>query len=375
MCKFGGASLADGTAIRRACALLREAGGERPIAVVSAIAGATVQLDRLAHDAAGGAFDFGTLRLRHRSLLAQLGLDSELLDRHLAALGTVLQSVRARRRLRPAERDHVLSFGERMSARIVAAALRDGGAEATPIDAFDLGLLSDSNHGSAKPLLESREVVRHALAHVPGIPVVTGFVAADARGSLTTLGRNGSDLSATLIAEAVGAREVQFWKPVGGMLTADPRLVPEARTIRRLGYDAAAAFSRHGASVLHPDAIEPLRRAGIPGRVLGIDRADVEGSLLCADASAGGPVGVAAMPEPDGRVRVSAIGDELDAAALGAHLERAGVLSEPAGVEPLAASFRVAALDAERAARALHAALFSSPAPEALPLAQPSRRA
>lgn len=266
--KFGGAALADGPGIRRAGEILLARGGSRPVAVVSAAQGVTELLLSVAAAAAEGRNEAERIRLRHRGLLSQCALDPELLNRLFHELFSVLENLRARRGVSLAERDFVLSFGERMSARIVAASLRASGHDATPVDAFDLGLISDSNHGRARPLDGYVQRIRRALAQVPGIPVVTGFVAKDPDGNLTTLGRNGSDLSASLLGEAAGAREVQFWKVVGGVMSADPRLVPNARSLDRLTYRQAAEYAFRGANVLHPSALAPLERAGIPARVL-----------------------------------------------------------------------------------------------------------
>lgn len=266
--KFGGAALADGQSIRRAGEILLARGGSRPVAVVSAAQGVTELLLSVAAAAAEGRNEAERIRLRHRGLLSQCALDPELLNRLFHELFSVLENLRARRGVSAAERDFVLSFGERMSARIVAASLRAAGHDATPVDAFDLGLISDSNHGRARPLDGYVQRIRRALGQVPGIPVVTGFVAKDSDGNLTTLGRNGSDLSASLLGEAAGAREVQFWKVVGGVMSADPKLVPAARSLAHLSYRAAAEYAFRGANVLHPSALAPLERAGIPARVL-----------------------------------------------------------------------------------------------------------
>ena len=413
--KFGGAALADGRGVRRTCELVERHGGARPIVVVSAARGVTQLLEALWRGAAGLALDGAAgasaedgeaarrVRIRHRSLLSELGLDAEFLDRHLRELSWVLAAIRGRAAPSPADRDHVLSFGERMSARIVAATLNRSGVPATPVDAYDLGLVSDSNHGRARPLPEQSERVKRTLAGVAGVPVVTGFVAIDEAGRLTTLGRNGSDLSAALVAAAVGAREVQFWKSVPGVHTADPELVPDARLIRRLDYARATQFARSGASVLHPEAIEPLAAAGIPARVVCFDAPDDEGTLIEGAADAIPARGLACTRDwvelsgcptdfdlPDGlRVRERLFApwsDELGRAltrlaepvslvrdlahitvlrAPGEVARGAGVLAA-AGLTPYAAAvdgaeaFVVRASDLERAARILHTDLIES---------------
>ena len=292
--KFGGAALADGPGIQRVCRLVREYGGERPIVVVSAPYGVTDLLETVARSAAQGHLEGDRVRIRHRTLLRQLDQDPELLDRYFTELFNLLSGIKGRGRLLPNERDLVLSYGERMSARIVARALRDAGTLATPVDAFDLGLTTDSNHGDARPLPESQTAIRAAMTEVPGVPVVTGFLAKDKHGNLTTLGRNGSDLTAALVAEAVGAEVLQLWKAVGGMMTADPRIVPEARTIERIGFQEAAEYAFHGAEVLLAAALVPAQRANLSVRILDVHSPAAAGTLLATRSRDEGPVGIAA---------------------------------------------------------------------------------
>ncbi len=323
--KFGGAALADGPGIRRAVEIVRahlerdgvqvghedpenESGGEkgapgaRLLVVVSAHAGVTDLLETVAQAAAEGHLEADRVRIRHRTLLSQLGLDPELLDRHLRELYAILGRIQKTGRVAPEERDYVLSFGERMSARIVARTLSEAGIPATPVDAWDLGLVTDSRHGQARPLDGLETAIREAVAAVPGVPVVTGFLAKDETGNLTTLGRNGSDLTASILAAAVGAGEIQYWKTVGGILTADPRLVPGAQVIERLSYAEAAEFALHGAEVLHPGAVEPALRAQVRVRVRSVLTPEEPGTLLepdrgerrCAGANGSGGRGPAA---------------------------------------------------------------------------------
>ena len=302
--KFGGAALADGAAVERACRIIAQppagspmtysasptqgGGGEpRPVVVVSAHLGVTSLLEGIARGAALGAVEMETVRVRHRTLLRQLGLPGDLLDRYFSKLGSILHAIRARGALHPGERDLVLSFGERMSARVVTYALRRMGVAATPVDSFDLGLTTDSNHGQARPLPGVHVAVREALSQVPGVPVVTGFLAKDSRGNLTTLGRNGSDLTASLIAEAIGAREVQFWKSVAGVMTADPELVSGAAVIGALSWTDAAELAFHGAEVLHPAALAPARRAGCAVRLRDVRNPDAPGTRVGSEDSVG----------------------------------------------------------------------------------------
>jgi len=292
--KFGGAALADGPSIETAIELVRARGGERPIVVVSALAGVTRTLEQLVERAAArrplAEPLLQPIRVRHRTVLRELDLDGELADRTLYELARVLEAVRERGVAGPREHDFVLAAGERLSARIVASALRSAGVPATAIDAFDLGLLADARHGGAD--LGSLDSLARVLGTTPGVPVVTGFVAAGAGGHVTTLGPNGTDLTATLCARAVGAREVQLWKLVPGLLTADPALVPGARRIAELGFDRAHDFARLGASVLHPSTIEPLVGTDVVLHLLNARAPDEPGTVLANRPSPSGPIGL-----------------------------------------------------------------------------------
>lgn len=295
--KFGGAGLADGPAVQRACRLVAERGGERPIVVVSAHQGVTDLLDTVTRSALEGHLEGDRVRIRHRTLLRQLALDPDLLDRYFTELFGLLAEIRIRRRLLEGQHDHILSFGERMSARIVAHTLKNMGLRATPVDAWDLGITTDSNYGDARPLPGGTSDIRGALEQVTGIPVITGFLAKDSRGNLTTMGRNGSDLTAALVAEAVGAGELQLWKAVGGMMTADPEIVPDARVIERLGFQEAQEYAFHGAEVLYGPALTPVQRAGVTVRILNVNEPEAPGTVLETTTRGDGPIGVAARSD------------------------------------------------------------------------------
>ncbi|MBL8858795.1 MAG: aspartate kinase [Planctomycetes bacterium] len=294
--KFGGAGLADGPAVQRACRIVAERGGERPIVVVSAHLGVTDLLDTVTRSALEGHLEADRVRIRHRTLLKQLALDPDLLDRYFTELFGLLAEVRVRKRMLEGQHDHLLSFGERMSARIVAHTLKSMGLHATPVDAWDLGITTDSNFGDARPLPNGTSNVRAALEQVTGIPVITGFLAKDSLGNLTTMGRNGSDLTAALVAEAVGAGELQLWKAVGGMMTADPELVPDARVIERLGFQEAQEYAFHGAEVLYGPALAPVQRAGVTVRIMNVHAPDEPGTVLETTTRGEGPIGIATKP-------------------------------------------------------------------------------
>jgi len=288
-------TLRDGPAIERSLRLAaREARAGRALLVVSAQEGVTALLGRAVEAALRGDLEpWDALRVRHRSVLAQLQLESDLLDRHLFELRAILQELKSSARADRRMRDYVLSFGERMSARVVAAALRRSGHSATPLDAYDLGLTTASRQGEGALLCAPAPGLRATLSSVPGIPVVTGFLALDATGHLTTLGPNGSDLTAVWFGEAAGAEEVVLWKTVAGLMTADPDVVHDARCIPVLGRDEAVEFAVHGAEVLHAGALEPAERADLVVRIADVADPDAPGSRIEARSPAAGPLGLA----------------------------------------------------------------------------------
>jgi aspartate kinase len=185
----------------------------------------------------------------------------------LEELTSLLRGISLIRELTGRTKDYLVSFGERLSVRIAAAYLRSVNMKAHAMDAWEIGFVSDSNYTVAELDKESWARVPQALNPLldAGIlPVVTGFIAKDARGNITTLGRGGSDRSATIIAAAMGAEEAQVWKDVDGILTADPRLVSGARPVELATYEEAAELAYFGAQVLHPRAMQPCLKTKIP---------------------------------------------------------------------------------------------------------------
>src|SRR5208283_4528745 len=163
--------------------------------------------------------------------------------------------------------DAISSLGERLSAPLVSLAVRELGFASEPVVATEL-VVTDEFHGGAEPLMElTREKAQaklRPLLEKKIVPVVTGFMGATSKGQLTTLGRGGSDYSATILGAALDADEVIIWTDVDGVLTADPRLVPEAKTISEISYREAAELAFFGAKVLHPKTLKPVMQAAIP---------------------------------------------------------------------------------------------------------------
>jgi bifunctional aspartokinase / homoserine dehydrogenase 1 len=278
--KFGGTSVGDASCITRVAEIVAKASRAYPlVVVVSAMSGVTNRLIEAATCSETGDRDRATelleaLREQHFEALKTLIQNSE--TRNLIALG-IEELLREAQRLCEGTAliheltvrtlDSVSSLGERLSAPLVAGALSERGVRSEAIEATEL-IVTDAYHGAAEPLMLPTQVRCEArlrpLLQQGIVPVVTGFIGATAENVLTTLGRGGSDYSATILGGALGADEVIIWTDVNGVLTADPRLVPGARTIPEISYREAAELAHFGAKVLHPKTLRAVTQSGIP---------------------------------------------------------------------------------------------------------------
>jgi aspartokinase/homoserine dehydrogenase 1 len=278
--KFGGTSVGSAARIRDAAKIVVEHARTRKVVVVtSAMAKATDMLLAAAMEASTNhrpQLEAGLKRLRDLHDAAAKGLkldaktETQLLDTihaHLDDLEQLLDSVYALRELTPRALDLVVSYGERLSIHLVAAAITQAGAQAEPVEANKL-IVTDDQFGGARPLLPQSErqaaPVISQILRQGVVPVVTGFMGANAAGITTTLGRGGSDYTATILGYCIGADEVWIWTDVDGVMTADPRIVAHAHTIPELTYNEAAELSYFGAKVLHPLTMLPASLKQIP---------------------------------------------------------------------------------------------------------------
>jgi aspartokinase/homoserine dehydrogenase 1 len=275
--KFGGTSVGDASCIQKVVEIIRAASSKGDlVVVVSAMAGVTNKLvEAAAHSEAGNrdavATIFEELRKQHeqtvRTLLDSPGeLHANMCDL-LHEGDRLCQNTNQLRQLTPRTSDSISSLGERLSAPIIAAALSKRGTPSRAVDATEL-IATDSNHGAADPHLDltrqNCQARLRPLLQQGIVPVVTGFIGATTEGTLTTLGRGGSDYSATILAAALDADEVIIWTDVDGLMTADPRAVSEARTISEISYREAAELAYFGAKVLHPKTLRPVMQSRIP---------------------------------------------------------------------------------------------------------------
>ncbi len=277
--KFGGASLADSAAVSRALDIITSPRDVRVVAVVSALAGVTDALLAMCASAEHGNLaaverDLATLHQRHRTIAIAVTRTVRARNALLqtvaadfAELRTLLNGVASLRELTLRTRDYIVARGEQLSAQLVVAGLAARRVPADYINAVDL-IHTDGTFGGAFPDLRATDrAVRNRLRPLlrrKRIPVVPGFVGGTADGLAVTLGRGGSDLTATVLGRALRASRITLWKDVPGLMTTDPRLVPHARIVPQLNVREAAELAYYGAKVLHPRALIPLARTRVP---------------------------------------------------------------------------------------------------------------
>ncbi len=299
--KFGGTSVGSVAALQNVVEIVRKSWqeGHQVVVVVSAMNGVTDLLLNSARAAEAG--DEGPahqarqqIEQRHAEatlhFLGDTPARSEVMAQiraHLDEFESLCHGIRVLGELTPRALDVIGGLGERISAPQVAAILNQAGIPAESVAATEL-IVTDNRFGSAVPFIEptaqkTQAILRPLLA-AGKVAVVTGFIAATTDGIQTTLGRGGSDYSATIIGRALDAAEVWIWTDVNGVMTTDPRVVPEAHPIAHLSYAEISELSYFGAKVLHSQAIRPARRANIPVRILNTFEPDHPGTLITAEA-------------------------------------------------------------------------------------------
>ena len=301
VCKFGGTSVGDAESIARTASIVRGRLDRQPVVVVSALGGTTNVLLQIAEQSARGQLigalsAVEALRDRHlKQTQLLLGDDPASADEvagelsamfdELAALAEALKTLGD---LTPRSLDAIASLGEQLSSVLVVAAFRRHGINAEHVDARSV-MITDNRYTRAEPqseaIGEAAQRVVLPILRAGRVPVMGGFIgAAHGTGVTTTLGRGGSDYSASLVGAALQAEAIEIWTDVDGMLTADPRVVTHARLIERIGFEEASELASFGAKVLHPSTIAPAVMKGIPVWVLNSRRPDGTGTLITFDA-------------------------------------------------------------------------------------------
>lgn len=283
--KFGGSSVANAERIKHVASIIKAYKEKKPVVVLSAMGDTTDHLLEAADQAVKGIVDVEGVAKLHKETAELLDVNIETIQDLLKELNQLLTGISMLKEISKRSRDYLVSFGERMSVRMMAAYLTKEGIPAKFYDAWDIGILSDSNYMAAE-LLDSvwDDIPKYLTGYKNGtdveIPIVTGFIAKDVKGNITTLGRGGSDLTATMIGAAMQAEEVQTWKDVDGILTTDPRIVKEAKPVPEVTYEEAQELAMFGAQVLHPRSMVPVRKSGTPVRVKNSYNITSPGSII-----------------------------------------------------------------------------------------------
>jgi aspartate kinase len=296
--KFGGTSVEDSKAIERVAEIVASRRGQKPVVVVSALARITDSLVTMSQLAASGGLAEGLrlhrqMRQRHLAVLGSLlngRGETEVRSRLQVlfdSLEDVLRGVAALGELTARTSDNLLSFGELLSSQIVSTAFRARGMDAVLVDSRQL-MLTDASYTRAVPQREEtnrrlRQSLKPLLTN-GRVPVMAGFIGATADGIPTTLGRGGSDFSAALVGAGLGARKIEIWTDVEGMMTTDPRLCPDARRIDTIGFDEASELAHFGAKVLHPATLIPAVEKNIPVYILNSRNPESQGTCIRAHA-------------------------------------------------------------------------------------------
>jgi len=297
--KFGGAAVADGTRIKAVAELvkrIRNSGNKELVVVTSALYKTTDMLHENALKMARegeieSAKGFvAKIRKKHEDAASDAIADEQILDmvkeeikQRTGDMEKALIGISLLGELTARSCDYIVSFGERLAAPILAGTLRSLGIDAIHLSGGEAGIITDEGYGNAQVIKGAEDEIRARILPLltqNRIPVVCGYIGETRKGIITTLGRGGSDYTATLIGAAINADEIWLWKETEGIMSADPKIIHDARKIPYISYIEAMELSYFGASILHPRAIEPVMEKDIPIRVKNLLKPEDEGTLI-----------------------------------------------------------------------------------------------
>ena len=291
--KFGGSSIGTVDQLNTALKIIKETcKNEQTIVVVSAFGDVTDQLISIAKLASQNdqkwETDYSTLKSKHKEIIEKFAKDSAKKNAHRTVsnwfdqLKTWLSNINRKNIFSPEILDQIVSIGERTSAAIIAEALQSKGINSLQFDATEL-IRTDATFGEAKvDFSKSNELIQNQLGNLNSqvIPVIAGLIAATSDGRLTTLGKYGSDYTASIIAAALNADSTEIWTDVDGILTADPAIVEEAVTLPEISYAEATTLAYLGAEILHPRTVLPLEEKGLTATIKNTSRPEVPGTII-----------------------------------------------------------------------------------------------
>jgi aspartate kinase len=294
--KFGGTSVESAAAIERVAGIVKARVDRKPVVVVSAMGKTTNKLLAIAQNAISGKRedyiaqihdlrDFHSREARQVVPLAERAELDRTLDDHFRELTELVKGLAVLGELTPRSIDAISSYGERLSSIVVTKAFKHFGLPSVHLDSRHV-IVTDHRHTQAAPLFE--ETYARLAAVVPplaleGVVVMGGFIGATTSGVTTTLGRGGSDFTASIVGAGIDAEEIQIWTDVDGMLTADPTILPGGHRVKTISFAEAAELAYFGAKVLHPATVVPAVEKNIPVLILNSRRPDVPGTRIIAD--------------------------------------------------------------------------------------------
>ena len=292
--KFGGTSVGSGKKITNVCDIVQKVKKNNQVIVVSsALQSTTDELLELSENAKKGQVNkkiINDIVQRHQDAIKDIIQDKKIQDEVFEEVSSLIKDLEKTvegviivKELSDKTRDKIVSFGEQLAVPIISAKLRDMGIKSKSFTGGEVGIMTDENFGNASPLMKvTQHNVKNNLSNLleETVPVITGFIGVTQQGDISTIGRGGSDFSASLIGMCLSVDEIWFMTDVDGLLTANPKLYPNAKTIPQLSYDEAAEMAIMGAKGMHPRALDPARTANIPVRIKNTFNPEAEGTLI-----------------------------------------------------------------------------------------------
>jgi len=281
--KFGGTSLANSERIKNLTEIIKSRIEKKPIVVVSAVGGITNLLIESAEESSKGINPNSKVEeiiKIHKKIISELNLNEELLLEDFVKLHDILNGVYLIRELSPRSLDLISSFGEMFSSKIVSEYLNSQKINSKQFSGGEIGIITNDEFTNAEILEETYENIKSKLLNLNIIPVITGFIAENKEGEITTLGRGGSDYTASIIGAGINAEEIEIWTDVDGIKTADPRIIPHAKQWESITFNEASEMAYFGAKVLHPKTIRPAINKSIPVRILNTYNLENKGTLV-----------------------------------------------------------------------------------------------
>ena len=287
--KFGGTSLANAERIKNVADIIKTRLNKKPIVVVSAVSKITDNLISLAKESSKGINpNEKTTEIIniHKKIIKELNLNEEFLTEEFIQLHDTLNGIYLLKELSLRSLDIISSFGEIFSSKILSAYLNSIKINSKQYNGWDIGIITDNNFTNADIIEETYENIKDNLKNLENTPIVTGFIAKNKEGEITTLGRGGSDYTASIIGAALGVEEIEIWTDVDGVKTADPKIVENAKQWDKIPFAEASEMSYFGAKVLHPKTIRPAINKSIPVRILNTYNIENKGTLVVKEDSA-----------------------------------------------------------------------------------------